>query len=270
MPEHTMLIEADEPAAYEVLETRPDLPVLLVCDHASNRIPRVLGDLGVSAEALTEHIAWDIGAAAVTREMARHLNVPAILGTYSRLVVDCNRNLDDPTAFPARSDEVPVPGNSSLDQATRELRANTLYWPYHHAIRDHLRLLESLAPAPALIAIHSFTPVWDSDSRPWHLGILWDKDGRIPHGLLDYFERHPEIVVGDNLPYSGKHPADFTIDYHAEAAGLPHVSIEIRQDLIDSAEGAKHWAGVLCSALDGILQDRNLYSLRAGLQEETD
>jgi predicted N-formylglutamate amidohydrolase len=268
MSEQVHLIGGDEPAAYEVLEAEPTLPVLLVCDHASNRIPRSLGDLGVAAAALEEHIAWDIGAAAVTRALSQRLQVPAILGTYSRLVVDCNRNLDDPTAFPARSDGVSVPGNQHLDQAAREMRANALYWPYHHAIRDHLRSLESLAVAPALIAIHSFTPFWEGAGRPWHLGVLWDKDGRIPQSLMHYFGSRPNIQVGDNEPYSGKHPADFTIDYHAEAAGLPHVSIEIRQDLIDSPDGVAEWADVLYQSLEGILHAAALYTLRAGMQEE--
>ena len=143
-------------------------------------------------------------------------------------------------------------------------RADAFYWPYHHAVRDQLRRLESLATAPALIAIHSFTPEMDSFRRPWHLGALWDKDDRIALPFLEHFESREDIVVGNNEPYSGRHPADFTLDHHAEAEGLPHLGIEVRQDLISDVQGVERWAQVLAEALTPILGQADLYTHRAG------
>ncbi len=253
-------LAADEPPAFELLSGEPAYPALLVCDHATNRIPRRLGDLGVSPVDLQTHFALDIGAADVTRALSVRMGVPAVLCGYSRLVVDCNRRLDDPTAFPPYFEEIFVPGNQGLTHDDRQSRADALYWTYHRAIRDQLTALEAHAAAPAVIAIHSFTPLLNGQSRHWDIGILWDTDPRIPVPLLEALRRDPGIVVGDNEPYSGKHPHDFTIDYHAEEAGLPHVGIEIRQDLIDTGEGAARWAGILAEALLPILSDAGLYT----------
>lgn len=253
------LIGADEPAPVEVLNADPAFPVLLVCDHASNRIPVSLDGLGVSPADLETHFALDIGAADVVRHLSRRLTLPAVLTTYSRLVVDCNRALTDSTAFPLCLEHIMVPGNQSLDHEERKARADALFWPYHHTIRAHLTDLESIAPAPALIAIHSFTPEFDGQIRPWHIGVLWDKDPRIPVPLIEALRKNDEIVVGDNEPYSGKHPHDFTLDHHAEAEGLAHVSIELRQDLIDSPEGVVYWGDMLSEALTPILSGPGLY-----------
>ena len=258
------LLAAREVQAYELLDVEPSFPVLIVCDHASPRIPESLGDLGVPSQYLHEHIAWDIGAGAVTRSLSAKLQLPAVLASYSRLLVDCNRNLDDPSAFPEISDGIPVPGNQALSQPERQQRADAFYWPYHHAIRDRIRALESLAPAPALIAVHSFTPALSGVSRPWHFGVMWDKDQRLASTLIQNLAAMPGVVVGDNEPYSGRHPADFTIDHHAEVEGLPHAGIEVRQDLVQTQAGVAEWSERLAQALAPILEDRSLYTNRAG------
>ncbi len=254
------LLSPAEPGPVCVLDRPPAFPVLLVCDHASARIPMSLSTLGLPSERLADHIALDIGAAAVTRFVSERLGVPAVMTGYSRLVVDCNRRLDDPTAFPEYSDGVEIPGNAGLDTRARELRAEALYWPYHHEIRDRLSAMESIVPAPALIAIHSFTPRMNGRARPWHIGVLWDKDPRIPEPLMTNLRMLPDVCVGDNEPYSGRHPADFTIDHHAEAEGLAHVSIEIRQDLVITSDGVECWGERLADALIPILDDSGLYS----------
>lgn len=259
------LLQADEPPAFELIERAPQRPVLLVCDHASARIPGRLGTLGLPPSALADHIALDIGAAALTRLLSERLGLPAVLGAYSRLVIDCNRRLDDPTAFPEVSDGYQVPGNEDLTVADRELRAESLYWPYHHQVRDGLAALEAEAAAPALIAIHSFTPTFGGQPRPWQVGVLWDKDPRVPAPLMAGLAADPELCVGDNQPYSGRHPADFTIDHHAEAEGLPHVSIEVRQDLITTLDGAEEWADRLAAVLTPILDDPALYTHWTGV-----
>lgn len=254
------LLQPDEPPACEVIDRRPQRPALLVCDHASARVPRQLANLGLPSEALADHIALDIGAAALTRLLSERLGLPAVLTRYSRLVVDCNRRLDDPTAFPSRSDGYAVPGNTGLDEAERARRTEALYWPYHHRVRDYLASLEAAAPAPALIAIHSFTPMFEGARRPWQVGVLWDKDPRLPAPLMAALAADESLCVGDNQPYSGRHPADFTIDHHAEAEGLPHVSIEVRQDLVTTLDGVEAWADRLSHALEPILDDPGLYT----------
>lgn len=253
------LLAPDEPAPFKLVATSPRHPALLVCDHAAARIPQALGTLGLPPAKLADHIALDIGAGALTEQLVRRLAIPAVCTAYSRLVVDCNRRLDDPAAFPEASDGVEVPGNVGLGHAKREQRAETLYWPYHHAVRNQLAGLEAHAAAPALIAIHSFTPAMSGLARPWQVGILWDNDPRLPVPLIARLRQVPELEVGDNEPYSGKHPADFTVDHHAEAEGLPHVGIEVRQDLITTDEGVAHWADILAEALRPILDDPSLY-----------
>lgn len=255
---------ARKSAANVISQSQPAYPALFVCDHASNEIPDEMNGLGLSDELLATHIAWDIGAARVLRCLVELLTVPAVLGTCSRLVVDCNRRLDDVTAFPEFSDGIAVPGNANLTAAEREARAEQVYWPYHHEVRDQLRALEQYVAAPALIAIHSFTPAMNGSMRPWQIGALWDKDDRIARPFMEKLRVDHDAIVGDNEPYSGKHPADFTIDHHAEAEGLPHLAIEVRQDLVETDESAMHWSRMLADVLAQILEDRNLYTHRAG------
>lgn len=257
-------IEYQQYPTHVLIEGRGNLPALFVCDHASRHIPAELNNLGVDRTFLKDHIAWDIGAADLACELGVHLGVAVVLATHSRLVVDCNRNLDDPSAFPAVSDGIAIPGNTDLSVAEREARANAFYWPYHHAVRDELRKLEQAAAAPALIGIHSFTPEMGGAGRPWQVGALWDKDERIARPLIERLRGAGDFVVGDNEPYSGRHPADFTLDHHAEAEGLPHLGIEVRQDLIDTQAGVAEWAEVLAAALNPVLQDGALYTHRAG------
>jgi predicted N-formylglutamate amidohydrolase len=258
------LLANDDPPPFSTIDVPTSRPALLVCDHASARIPRALGTLGLPEDALTLHIALDVGAAAVVRYLSRRLALPAVLAGYSRLLVDCNRSLSDPTAFPEYSDGRCIPGNRDLGHTDRQARADAVYWPYHHAIRDRLASLERLGEAPALIAIHSFSPRLGGTDRPWHIGILWDKDPRIPKPLMRTLRALPGVTVGDNEPYSGKHPSDFTVDHHAEAEGLPHVSIELRQDLISSNTGVEQWGDLLADALLLVLDEPDLYTHWSG------
>ena len=238
------LIAVDEPPPFRVLNPESTANVLLVCDHASRRFPRSLGDLGLDPAARTCHLAWDIGAGALTERLASSLSLTAVLANYSRLVVDCNRELLDAAAFLKFGDGIPVRGNRDLSDAQKRQRADEIYWPYHHAIERELERLRRLAAPIVFLSIHSFTPVLDAVSRPWEVGILWDRDRDTAVQLIDGFTR-AGFNVGDNLPYSGKAPQDFTVDRHAEGAGIPHAGIEIRQDLILEEDGVERLTRVM-------------------------
>ena len=253
------LIAADEPAPFEVIQAASNRPLVLACDHASRRFPRSLGTLGVPDRYLHDHIAWDIGAAAVTRILCRRLRCGAVLGNYSRLVVDLNRDLEDPTAFPTISDGVLIPGNMNLTVARRAERARALFKPYHEALRRATAALTSAAQRPVIIGVHSFTPYQHGLFRSWEIGVLWDRDARLPLPLMARLRQSGEIRVGDNAPYSGRHPADFTLDHHAEPRGFAHAGIEIRQDLIADRRGRERWGEKLAQTLEAVLGDENLY-----------
>ena len=253
------LLTDNEPAAFTLDNAGAGGCGLVVCDHAANRIPEALHGLGLNPGQLREHIAWDIGAAGVSSQLARALDLPVMLAGYSRLVADCNRRPDSPACMPVISDGVLIPGNLGLDAAARATRREELYWPYHHAIEAQLEHRAQGGAAPVLVSIHSFTPRMYGLVRPWEIGVLWDRDPRIPLPFMRHLRARAGLVVGDNEPYSGRHPADFTVDHHAERFGRPTISIEIRQDLIEHAEAQAHWAGILAEALAPILADKRLY-----------
>ena len=245
------LLAADEPGPFQVQNALARHPILLVCDHASCRFPKSLNNLGLDPFARRCHLAVDIGAGALTRKLAESLGVTAILARYSRLVVDCNRDLMDPGAFLQYGDGVLVPGNQKLRQSDKTLRAETLYWPYHAAVSRQVERLQGIGPPPAFIAIHSFTPVMDGVSRPWEMGVLWDTDKR----LRDIFLKDladAGYMVGDNEPYSGKAPQDYTIDQHAEQNNIPHLGLEVRQDLIDNEAGISKVAELMHTIISSI------------------
>jgi predicted N-formylglutamate amidohydrolase len=253
------LLTAADPPPVEHVNAEGKAPVLITCDHASRRVPKVLRNLGIDAESLKLHIGWDIGAADVARGLARRLDAPAILAGYSRLVIDCNRDLDDPTSMPAASDGVPVPGNQDLSPPTKAQRVEALFRPYHRAIETALDGFAQRGVHPAILSIHSFTPVMNGFDRPWHIGILWDKDPRMAVPVLAALRRETGLAVGDNEPYSAREPAGYTVRTHAERRGLPHLNVELRQDLVASEAGTAEWADRLVRVLTPILEDPGLY-----------
>jgi predicted N-formylglutamate amidohydrolase len=254
------LLSAAEPPPFFVLNAESAAPILLVCDHASCRFPEALGDMGLDPFARLCHLAIDIGAGSLTECLSDSLGVTAVLAQYSRLVVDCNRELLDPGAFLEFGDGILVPGNRNLHRADKEARADAIYRPYHRAIDQQIERLKTIGSAPVFISIHSFTPVLNGESRPWQVGVLWDKDRRTAEIFVDEF-RAAGLVTGDNEPYSGKAPQDFTIDHHAEAIGLPHVGIEVRQDMIDSVAGVERFAAIMHKIIESIPD-------RIGLQQQ--
>jgi predicted N-formylglutamate amidohydrolase len=254
------LLGAGEPSPFYVVNPLSKIPIMLVCDHASCRFPRALGDMGLDPFARRCHLAIDIGAGKLTETIAKSLGITAVIAQYSRLVVDCNRQLMDPGAFLEYGDGILVPGNRNLTQADKDARADAIYWPYHHAIDAQISRLRAIGPSPAFISIHSFTPVLNGVARDVQMGVLWDKDARLSDIFIEKF-RAAGFLTGDNEPYSGRAPQDFTIDHHAEEIGLPHVGIEVRQDLIDDIAGVDEIAPVMHAIIASIPE-------RIGLEQD--
>ena len=245
------LLAADEPLPFFVRNPDSTRPILLICDHASRRFPRSLGTMGLDPFARRCHLALDIGAAQLTEALADSLGATAVLCQYSRLIVDCNRQLMDPGAFLEFGDGVVVPGNRNLHREDKEQRAEEIYWPYHGAIDAQIARLRGLGVEPLFVSIHSFTPVMNGEARTWEMGVLWDTDRPTAEFFVNGL-REAGYLVGDNEPYSGKAPQDFTIDHHAEAADLPHVGIEIRQDLVLHEDGVERIAAVMHDVIAGV------------------
>lgn len=233
--------------------------MLVVADHAGRSIPAGLNQLGLEDWVLERHVAWDIGSDLLAMHLAEQLDAPAVLAGFSRLLIDPNRQLDDPTAIPAVSDGIAIPGNQDLDEQARKLRIDSFHGPYHRAIEERLAEFTENNIVPAFIAVHTCTPVFANLARPWHIGIMWDRDGRLAVPMMENLKTVEGVCVGDNEPYSGRHPHDFTIDHHAEPAGLPHVGIEVRQDLVSNSGGARRWARVLADSLRETLADSGVY-----------
>jgi predicted N-formylglutamate amidohydrolase len=248
-----LLTAADGPP-FHIVNPGGKADCLLICDHASRRIPERLGDLGLDAPHLEEHIAWDIGAEAMTRWLAERLDVAAVIGGFSRLVVDLNRYLDDPGAFVEVSDLIAIPGNRQLSDQAKVLRIEALYRPYHAAITDRLGEALDKGRVPTLISIHTMTErLRDGHSRPQEVTLCWARDGRLAVPLMAALRARGDVQVGDNVPYGLDLGEDFSVPEHAMRRGLPHLQIEVRQDLVGDDAGAHRWAGILLDAMAGLL-----------------
>jgi len=243
------LLAADEPQPVGIYHADGASPLLLVADHAGNTMPRALGRLGVAAPELDRHIAYDIGIAGVGRLLADALDATLIQQNYSRLVIDCNRQPSSPASIPEVSEVTPIPGNVGLRTAARTAREREIFWPYHRCIEAELdRRAQSGRPG-ALIALHSFTPVFKGVVRPWHAALLYHRDPRLARRLLELLKEQNELIVGDNEPYFVSDTTDYTVPVHGERRGLPHALIEIRQDLIAEDSGQRTWAALLARLL---------------------
>jgi predicted N-formylglutamate amidohydrolase len=254
-------VAPSDDAVVELANAGGAAPLLLLCDHAGRRIPPWLGDLGLPEHERARHIGWDIGAADVTRRLAQLLDAPALFCHVSRLVIDPNRKPGDPSSIPAISDGTFVPGNQDL--APEEVRRRLAYAfvPYHRAVARQIARLRRRHGIPAIISMHSFTPRMGHSWRPWDVAVLWDSDERLALPVLDRLRRDPALHVGDNEPYSGRYPVGYSIPFHAVRPRLPHVTFEVRQDLIETPEQAAAWAVRLAEVLREPLSDPKLYRL---------
>jgi len=245
-----------ESDAFEALNTGAKSNVLILCDHASNRVPASVngGSLGISEADMNRHIAFDIGARETALLIAKALNAPMLASRFSRLVIDPNRGEDDPTILMKIYDHTIVEGNRFADAAEKARRIAAYHRPYHAAIDAALAQITARGEVPVLISIHSYTPQLNGrPKRPWHVGVLWDDDARIPVLLMEKLSENPEIVVGNNEPYSGELRGD-TMYFHATKNGYPHVLIELRHDLIDTPQGQEKWAAILAKPLAEIIK----------------
>lgn len=227
--------------------------LLFVADHASNHIPEGYRNLGVSPERLREHIAWDIGAADVARAVRNRVGGRFWQATVSRLLIDLNRDPDHPGLIPETSDGVLITGNVGLSSIERQRRLDLYFHPYHEGLAAEIdAVAESHPKGAVLVSIHSFTPSMNGQERPWHVGILYNQDERLARPAIEWLRRQPGLIVGDNEPYSGR-VLNYTMDRHAEARGLPYLSVEIRQDLISNAKGVEEWGERLAALLIHLL-----------------
>jgi predicted N-formylglutamate amidohydrolase len=240
LPGPTLLQDGDPPP-FSVHNKGGKARLLILCDHASRAVPKSLGTLGLSDGELSRHIGWDIGGFDSALELARALDAPFVASGYSRLVIDCNRWPGGEGSTPEVSDGTKVPANIGLGPEQVTARAEACFWPYHREVDRQLDRMTAGGRKVCMLVMHSFTPRMNGFERPWHVGVLWNDDARLPEPLLDELRRDPALVVGDNEPYSARASYEYTLTAHARPRSLPHCSLEVRQDLMDSPEKARQW-----------------------------
>jgi len=243
------LLAPDEPRPVTVINEGGRSPFVIVGDHAGKYLPRRLQMLGLQEAECERHIAWDIGAGAVCGLIGDALGAVVIRQNYSRLAIDCNRTPGSETSIVELSELTTVPGNIGLSKDQIEARVREIFQPYHDRIAAELDRRRQAGRAAVLIAVHSFTPVFKAAARPWHVSVLYNRDPRLANILMDLLRCEQGLVVGDNEPYSVSDASDYTIPIHGERRHLPHVLIEIRQDLVADEAGQRRWAGLLARLL---------------------
>ena len=251
------LLSVDDPPPFETFEARGastamHSPVLIVCDHASNYVPKVLNGLEIDAKHFQQHIGYDIGAASVSRKIAERLGATAVLAGFSRLVIDANRFLTAHDSIPTISDGVAIKGNEALLKTDILVRIEELFIPYHDAINRATAGIKMHYTLPLVFSVHSYTPIFQGFERPWEIGVVWESDDGVASMLMDYLEEHTNYHVGDNEPYHACNPVGYTMKTHAESKHYPHVMIEIRQDLVAEEAGQEEFANILADALVSI------------------
>ncbi|GEO86090.1 MULTISPECIES: N-formylglutamate amidohydrolase [Alphaproteobacteria] len=244
---------------FEILSGHDERGLVLLADHAMNRLPDRYGGLGLPQSAFTRHIAFDIGIEGLTRQLSQRLGAPAVLGCFSRLLIDPNRGEDDPTLIMKISDGAIVPGNHPISAEEWNHRIESFHRPYHQAVSQTIAAVaEASGKAPLVLSLHSFTPVWKDVARPWHAGVLWDSDQRTAEPLIRHLNAPGDIIVGDNEPYDGALKGD-TMYRHCMMTGTPHVLLEVRQDLISDEAGITAWADRLAPIFETLNADPALH-----------
>lgn len=239
--------------SYRVVEGNIASGLILLCDHATAWLPEKYDSLGMGEDQFVRHIAYDIGAEALTRGLAKRLGAPAIMTSFSRLLIDPNRGTDDPTLIMKLSDGAIINGNRHIDSKETAFRIDTYHRPYHQAINSMIECFLGEGVVPVIFSIHSFTDKWKGVARPWHAAILWDNDARLVQALLLEFAKQKDIIVGDNEPYDGALGND-TMYTHCSRRGLAHALLEVRQDLVGNEPGVVEWVDRTARVLEPALQ----------------
>src|SRR5262245_56777908 len=229
-------------------------PIVNICDHASNRVPAAYDNLGLDRAAFDQHIAWDIGAAAISERLAERFQAPAVLAGASRLFIDCNRQLADPSLIPTASHGTEIPGNQDLSEAERERRWRGWHQAYHQAIRTVIHRKLKDGQDPIVLAMHSMTPVLRGIARPWQIAVCWSQDSRLSAPMLSALRARSGITVGDNEPYRLDAREDYSVPRHAMDRGFRHLQIEFRQDEVADAAGERRWADLFGDCLEQVLK----------------
>ena len=247
------LLTANELDLFEVANPRADVPLIVCCDHASQRIPVSLGNLGLERRFLDLHIAWDIGARQVATMLARKFGAPLLLANYSRLVIDLNRHLDDPTLIPEASDGVVIPGNAGLSHPQRQQRIDEMFVPYHQFYGEMVGRQQGKFVKPIILALHSFTPEFQGVGRPWDFGLLWEHHYDLAQSLAANLGKNDGLRIGQNQPYHACDPLGYAMVTHAQARDVEMALVEIRQDLITDRPGQQWAANILHRAVAPLL-----------------
>lgn len=243
------LLAPGEPDPVNLFNLEGQSPLFLVCEHAGKRIPKTLGDMGLDAAQCERHIAWDIGADGLSKQLSTLLDAPLITQTYSRLVCDCNRSIHAESFIPTLSEATVIPGNEGLSSADRQARIDEVYWPLHRRIEQEIdRRLAAEKPV-MFISVHSFTPVFLGNERAMHIGLLYAKDQRLASLIGSILRAYGDTKIVDNEPYALDYHRDFTVPYHGERRMIPSLEFEVRQDLIAEPSGQEFWAERLADAL---------------------
>ncbi len=255
------LLQPEDPPVFDVVNGHSNARVVLLCDHGGREVPRRLDRLGLEEKIMERHIAWDIGAEALTRDLAAKMGWTAIIAGYSRLVIDPNRQLDDPTSIPEHSDGVSISGNIGLSEDARRSRVREIFHPYHMAVQQAIERHTDHNTAPAILSLHTFTPEFAGVTRPWEAGVLWIDDARLPSLLLDALKGEPGLTVGDNEPYSARLGLGYTTSRHADAHGLANATLELRQDQVNTPSGIADWSARLTQIFAEVFADESLYEI---------
>lgn len=246
------LLGSSDPSVYELVKSSGSADILLVCEHAGQAVPTKLNGLGVSSEILNQHIGYDIGAAKLTRKIAAHLDVPAILQNYSRLVIDCNRPTNQSDSIPEISDHTVISGNQNISDENRQPRIDEIFTPFH----DKISQLLDLHHYKLILSIHSFTPQMDGIKRPWDIGFLFRQDQNTSRNFIKYLSaHHPDLNIGENQPYSIGNNSDWFVPIHGEKRRIAHSLIEIRNDHLLTESGINKWAEIISKAIQHFISE---------------
>ncbi len=246
--------------SFEVLNPNGIADIILICEHASNYIPPEYKNLGLEKKFLEKHIAWDIGMEQLTRDLAARLDAPAIIATFSRLLIDPNREEDHKTLIPLTSDNIAIPGNQNLSPKEIQNRKEKYYHSFHDRTEEMVKTKILTGHVPLVCGMHSFTAHMNGFNRPWHAGMLWNKDPRLADALINNLKTRG-YNVGNNEPYSGR-DLFFTMNRHGDDHGVPHVTIEIRQDEVGRTAGINKWIEILADNLEEIAQNTNIRNIK--------